>query len=147
MAVLLLPNLLRFLLQLLNLVLDDLLDQLANRLRLGLFLRDYWLGLEVLGDLCGFLDLFFLDVYDLLGVLIAMFFLLIVHHSERGVHLHLLQVLLHGFQCLKELFGEELAVFYLGCEDLNVLEVLEGFGLVERVVLLRTVNPTHLLSK
>lgn len=146
MAVLLLSNLLGLLLQLFHLVLDDLLDHLADGLRLGLLLRDCCLRLEVLRDLGCFFDLFLLDVDHLLGVLITMFFLLIVNNCERRIHLHLLQILLHGLKSIEELLGEELAVFYLGSEHLDVLEILEGLGLVERVVLFRAIHPTHLLS-
>lgn len=75
-----------------------------------------------------------------------MLFLLIVHNSERRIHLHLFEILLHGFKGIKELLGEKLAVLYLGSEHLDVLEVLEGFGLVEWVVLFGAIHPTHLLS-
>ena len=146
MAVFLLADLLRLLLHLLHLVLDDLLHHLADGLRLALFMRDRGLGLEVLGDLRCLFDLFLLDVHHLLGVLVAMLLLFIVHHREGSVHLHLLQILLHGLKGLQEFWREELAVLDLGGEDLDVLEVLEGLGFVERVVFLRAVDPAHLLG-
>jgi hypothetical protein len=101
--------------------------------------------LQEVGDLGSLFDLFLLDVDHLLVVLVAVFLLLVVHHLEGLVHLHLLQLLLDRLQRLQEWLRKELTVLHLTSKDTHVLEVLERLALVHGVELLSSIDPTELL--
>lgn len=157
-SVLLLAQLLGLLALLIHLVFDDFflfLDGgffLVGRIVFGWVIAAdnncfFFVFLEVLCYLGSFIDLFFLDIDDLLVVLIPMFLLLIIHNCKRLIHLHLFQLQLHLFQCIQELFTEKFAIFYFGNKSLHILEILEGLALIHRVVFLSTINPALFFMK